>query len=280
MSSVAGSGRASRQVKVKVKKDNSERWLLTYSDLITLLLAFFIVMYGISSADAKKFSKVAASMRKAFNVGVLDGTPASSILEQSTEFSVRTEAGSEEQAGLGSRELEAIFSEMGWMFQEEGLEDKVSIAVRPEGVAISLSGNLLFTSGRAELRPESVRVLSSIGKVLAKLPNPVRVEGHTDDVPPAGADFATNWELSGARAVAVVRYFAEIEGIKPNRLSAVAYSQFHPAAPNDSPQGRARNRRSEILIMYPPTAMGSPSAMVGGYQAIAEKETKGAVATR
>ncbi len=259
MLSRTGSARGSNRV--KAKKDNSERWLLTYSDLITLLLAFFIVMYGISSADAMKFSKLASSMRRAFNVGVLEGTPKSSILDQATELSVSTEAGSEEQAGIGSMELEAVLSEMGWVFQEEGLADKVSISVRPEGVAVSISGNLLFTSGRAELRPESVRLLSSLGKALARLPNPIRVEGHTDDVSPKGSEFPTNWELSGARAVAVVRYFAEIEGISPSRLSAVAYSQFRPAVPNDSPQSRARNRRSEILIMFPaPTASESEGA--------------------
>jgi len=194
-----------------------------------------------------------------------------------------TEAGSEEQAGSGSRELDAVFSEMGWVFQEEGLADKVSVTVRPEGVAIGLSGNLLFTSGRAELRPESVKLLSSIAKVLTKLDNPVRVEGHTDDVPPSGMDFSTNWELSGARAVAVVRYFAEIERINPARLSAVAYSQYRPAVINDSPQGRARNRRSEILIMYPPSAMGAPSTPVATptarMEGAVEEERNSAIAT-
>jgi len=273
MSSVEGSGKDSSLVKpkVKVRKDNSERWLLTYSDLITLLLAFFIVMYGMSSADAKKFAKLAESMKKAFNVGVLEGSPSNSIIDQSSQFSVSNEEGSNEQASLVSNELEELFNEMGWVFKQENLADKVSIEVRPEGIAISISGNLLFTSGRAELRPESVRLLSSIGKAIARLPNPVRVEGHTDDLPPSGSEFTTNWELSGARAVAVVRYFAEIEKIQPNRLSAVAYSQYRPVANNDSPQGRARNRRSEILIMYPPSAMAGLSGSIPSIQSTVEK---------
>lgn len=280
MSSAAGPGRDSSQARVKVKKDNSERWLLTYSDLITLLLAFFIVMYGMSSADAKKFSKLASSMKKAFNVGVLEGSPSSSILDQSTELSTRIDAGSDDQTGLGASELDAVFSEVGWIFQEEGIEDKVSIEVRPEGVAISLSGNLLFTSGRSDLRPESVKLLSSIGKAIARLPNPIRVEGHTDDIPPNGSEFPTNWELSGARAVSVVRYFSEIENIKPSRLSAVAYSQYQPAVANNSPQGRARNRRSEILIMYPPAAMNNHLTLSASPGANTVKESNSANTTR
>ncbi|MGI5835593.1 MAG: OmpA/MotB family protein [Chloroflexota bacterium] len=282
MSPVTGSGRASSRarVQVKVKKDNSERWLLTYSDLITLLLAFFIVMYGMSSADVQKFSQLAASMKRAFNVDVLEGSHSTSILDQSSELPIQIEAGLEDQAGLGATELDIIFSEMGWVFQEEGIEDKVTIQVRQEGVAISLSGNLLFTSGRSDLRPESVRLLSSIAKAIARLPNQVRVEGHTDDIPPNSSFFPTNWELSCARAVAVVRFFTEIEKIDPSRLSAVAYSEYRPVTPNNSPQGRARNRRSEILIMYPPSVMSSSATSTAVAAENINKESNSADTTR
>lgn len=263
------------------KKDNSERWLLTYSDLITLLLAFFVIMYGISSADAKKFSKFSAAMRRAFNVGVLQGDPSASILEQTVGIS--SEAGSAEDMSASSSELDTIFNEMGGILQDEYFADKVTVGVRDEGVAISVSGNLLFASGRADLRPEAVKLLQAVARVLSRIPNPVRVEGHTDDVPPTGTEFPSNWELSGARAVAVVRYLTEIEGIDPSRFSAAAYSQYQPVVPNDSARGRAKNRRSEIVILNVPTA-ATPAAIVGpdgpGGAAIPQKENGVAANTR
>ncbi len=263
------------------KKDNSDRWLLTYSDLITLLLAFFVIMYGISSADVQKFSKFSSAMKKAFNVGVLQGDPSASILEQTMGISSE-EAGAEDMSAA-SNELDTVFNEMGSVMQDEYLADKVSVSSREDGIAISVSGNLLFSSGRADLRPDAVKLLQAVGRVLHRLPNPVRVEGHTDDVPPSGTEYPSNWELSGARAVAVVRYLTEIEGVEPGRLSAVAFSQFQPAVANDSPRGRARNRRSEIVILNMPvasTGTASGRAEAAKPAATPEKENRSAGETR
>ncbi len=273
----AGYARTSR----RPKKENSERWLLTYSDLITLLLAFFVIMYGISSADAKKFTKFSQAMKRAFNVGVLQADPSASILDQTAGIS--TEAGSAEDMSATANELDTIYNEMGPILQDEYLSDKVSLSAREEGIAISVSGNLLFASGRAELRPDALRVLQAVGRILNTLPNPVRIEGHTDDVPPSGTGFSSNWELSSARAVAVVRYLTEIEGVDASRLSAVAYSQFQPVAPNDSPRGRARNRRSEIVILNVPGAPTAASLLQGETPqpaATPEKENSNADTTR
>lgn len=279
MQQQAGSGKIIRPP--KVKKESSERWLLTYSDLITLLLAFFVIMYGISSADAKKFSKFSASMKKAFNVGVLDGSPSASVLEQT--MGISTEAGSAEELSVASSELETVYNGMGSLLEDEALADRVSINVRPEGVAISVSGNLLFASGRAELRPDAVKLLQAVGKVLTDLPNPVRIEGHTDDIPPSGTEFSSNWELSGARAVAVVRYLTEIAGIDADRFSAVAYAQYQPVASNDTARSRAKNRRSEILILNVPTVSSTEPAPTPSTTRPAdapEKESRSAIATR
>ncbi len=244
-------------------KDNSERWLLTYSDLITLLLAFFVIMYGMSSADVQKFSKLADSMRRAFNVDVLQGQTESGVLDSSTSLLP-------DNTGVGSsvdnqqqKDLAMISQEMGWALQQQGLSDNVSLSLRPEGTAISISGNLLFASGKADLRPDAVRLLKSLGTVLSRLPNDVRIEGYTDDIPPTGTGFPTNWELSSARAVAIVRYLSEVEGIDPARLSAVAYSQYRPIVPNDSAQSRSRNRRAEVLILYPSGEQETPVSVSG-----------------
>ncbi|HEX2987228.1 MAG TPA: flagellar motor protein MotB [Chloroflexota bacterium] len=274
-----------RKHRVKPKKENSERWLLTYSDMMTLLLAFFVIMYGMSNADAAKFERLASGMKKAFNVGILTGSPDAAMMEQTMDLI--DSSGGADQTAVEGKDMEMIFSEMGWALDDEALSDKVSVNVRPEGIAISLSGNLLFSSGRAELRPDAVKLLHSLGRVLSRVPNSVRIEGHTDDIAPSGTGYPTNWELSGARAVAVVRYFTEMEGINPQRLSAVAYSQYQPVSANDSARSRARNRRSEILILYPPSqttarAAAAERTPTGGPGSVAssERESNSAVATR
>ncbi|MGE5620318.1 MAG: OmpA family protein [Sphingomonadaceae bacterium] len=279
MQQQAGSGRITRPP--KLKKDNAERWLLTYSDMITLLLAFFVIMYGISSADAKKFTRFSEAMKRAFNVGVLEGSPSASVLEQTVGIS--TEAGDSEDLSAASSTLETVFGEMGSILEDELLADKVSIGLRQEGVAISVSGNLLFASGRADLRPDSLRVLQAVARALARLPNQVRIEGHTDDIPPSGTEYPSNWELSGARAVAVVRYLTEIEGIDPSRLSAAAYAQFQPVSANDSPRSRAKNRRSEILILNTTAASSLgpiPTPIAVGPEDSPEEVDSSAIASR
>lgn len=235
----------------RAKPENQERWLLTYADLITLLLAFFVMMYAISSADATKFSKLAGSMRQAFNVGLLPDRQEGSILAESVVLQSGPAMVEELLAGSQTVDLQMILSEMNWVSQQEGLADKVSFTLRPEGFAIGLYGNLLFASGRAELRPDSARLLHSIAEVLARLPNSVRIEGHTDDISPTGTGFRGNWELSAARSLAVLRHLSEVEGIDPRRMSATAFSEYQPVGPNDSPEARARNRRCEVVILYP-----------------------------
>ena len=253
------------------KKENSDRWLLTYSDLITLLLAFFVIMYGISSADAKKFTKFSAAMKKAFNVDVLQSDPAASILDQTKGLS--TDSSSSSDTSAATAELSVIYSQMGSLLQDDLIGDRLSIIPRSDGIAISVSGNLLFASGRADLRPDAVRVLRSVANVLRDLPNPVRVEGYTDDVPPSGTGYPTNWDLSGARAVAVVRYLTEIEGLQPSRFSAVAFSQYQPVAPNNSARDRAKNRRSEIVILnMPGVSTATPKGANGTQTPVATPE--------
>jgi chemotaxis protein MotB len=252
----------SRRASNQEKHESSERWLLTYADLITLLLAFFVIMYGMSSADAKKFSRLAESMRRAFNVDILEGMPGRSIMEQSMDMSAVNVA-DEALINAEIAGLETLYGTVSDFLEQKGLTDRVEMSLRSDGVAISISGNMLFTSGRAELRPDAVDLLHTLGQALAPLSNQIRVEGHTDDVAPVGTDYPTNWELSGARSVSVVRWLAEIEGIDPGRLSAAAYSEFRPAVANDSPRGRSKNRRSEILVMYSDALTGSMTDLQG-----------------
>ncbi len=121
-----------------------------------------------------------------------------------------------------------------------------------EGVVIGMSGALLFDSGKVELRPEATEVLAEVAKVLRPLPNPLRIDAHTDNIPPESPTYPTNWELSAARAVSVARFLIEEGGIQPERMAAAGYAEYRPVASNDTRENRARNRRAEILVQSVP----------------------------
>lgn len=231
----------SRKRHAEEKHANNERWLLTYADLITLLLVFFVVMYSISKADESKFKRLSASMQKAFNTMVLQGTDTTAV-------------GGESGPDVGNAVLDSFINIRSGVLKiagEMGAQDRVSVTLEREGIAISLSGNLLFDSGRAELRQESVKLLDGIAERLRTLPNEVRVEGHTDNIPVGSDQYPTNWELSTARATVVTRYLSEVDGIPPARLSAQGFAEFRPITDNNTKASRSQNRRVDILIIYP-----------------------------
>ena len=144
---------------------------------------------------------------------------------------------------------ELIFSvqEIAAALNEEGLQDVVTLSVDSGGVTIRVSTPFLFASAQARLRPAALPVLNALTASLARIARPVRVEGHTDNLPIATADFPSNWELAGARSLTILRYF-EGKGIPPERLCAVSHGEYAPVAANDTPEGRARNRRVELYV--------------------------------
>src|SRR6266508_646456 len=224
-------------------KENSERWLLTYSDMITLLLALFLVLYATSRTDPVKFQVVALSLQRAFNVPVLQSAAANSLISigaQPTSFVGLTSVGA------------TIGPELVSYAQREQLGDQISVTASKDAVVISLGGALTFGSGSAELRPEARAALDLIANTLRSLPdrNPVRVEGHTDITTPNSGRFPTNWELSAARAGAAAHYLATA-GIESDRITAVGYADTKPIADNETPEGKIRNRRVEIWILNP-----------------------------
>lgn len=230
-----------RKGHVEENHGNQDRWLLTYADLITLLLVFFVVMYSISKADEKKWAKISASLHKAFNVVVLEGED-------------KTALGGESGPPAADSVMEdfiGLRSDMLKLAEQLGVQNMVNVSLQKDGIAISLSGSLLFDSGRADLRSESTKVLDVIGERLRGIPNEIRVEGHTDDIPVDSDLYPTNWELSSARATTVTRYLAEIGRISPQRLSAQGYGEYRPVTDNKSRENRALNRRVNIVIVYP-----------------------------
>jgi chemotaxis protein MotB len=229
--------------------ENAERWLLTYADLITLLMVFFVVLYSMSSADSSKWKQISAALQQAFNVDVLRGQSASALDDgnstpalpidnviQNNEVPQATRIQNNVQAAIDAQ-------------PSSSQAPDVSVGVDTEGVVIRLSGSYLFDSGRAELKPNSFGVLDAIASELKLLPNDVRVDGHTDSTPIDSPRYPTNWELSAARALAVTRYFTETDGIQATRMEAAGFGEFRPLVLNDTRVHRALNRRVEIHVL-------------------------------
>ncbi len=237
-------------VKTKVVKDTSERWLLTYADLMNLLLILFILLYTISKVDVSKYETVAASLRGAFGdasvnqvIGDAGGAPSLINLEGQNPSPV-VEAQMEEQ------QMEEIRENITEVIEMEGLSGEVDVTVEERGIVISIAEKVLFKSGSADLDADSKLTIEKIGKVLLAIPGKqIRVEGHTDNVPISTSRFPDNQELSTARANSVWRILVNNVGINPKSISATGYGEYRPKMPNDTEANRAQNRRVDIAIL-------------------------------
>jgi chemotaxis protein MotB len=236
--------------------ENAERWLLTYADLITLLMVFFVVLYSMSSADSTKFKRMSAALQQAFNVDVLQGQTQSSIGDgdPAPAVSADTTAISDAQVPQVARLQGAISAVLDGVPQAPD----VTVTVDREGIVIRLSGSYLFDSGRAELKPNSLAVLDTIADQLKLIDNEIRVDGHTDSTPIESSRYPTNWELSTARALAVTRYLSESDGVQATRLMAAGFGEFRPLYVNDTRDHRAMNRRVEIHLLS--STLADPAA--------------------
>ncbi len=233
------------------KPQNHERWLITYADLITLLLVFFIVLYAGSQEDSRKFAVLAQSLRAAFNPIAVDGRGGSSPVFTG---SGSTNGGGSQQELEDFQRIAALLQSVA---EERGLADRIDLRLEEDRIVIGLGSDLLFASGSAQVRPSAEPLLAAVAAALRDKPNAIRVEGHTDDVPISTAEFPSNWELSAARATAVARHLIAA-GLSAGRVEAAAYADTRPRADNRTPEGRAANRRAEIVVLYPPG--GAPTA--------------------
>lgn len=236
--------------------ENLDRWLLTYADLITLLLAFFIVMYSMSQLDAKKFGKMTEAL-----TGVLRG--GESILNEQADA---TKTG---HGLLNIGDLKMIQRHVEARFKSANEELEIATEVTERGLVVHVMESALFKPGSSSLEPKARRVLDIVADMAKPLPNHLRIEGHTDDTPINTAVYPSNWELSSARATEVVRYFTDVHGIPPSRISALGYGQFRPVAPNNSVENRARNRRVDIVVLTMELTLKEPSSSL--YEMTAQK---------
>ena len=243
---------------------DSSAWLTTYGDAVTLLLAFFVMLFAMSSTDAAKFEQMAQSMRTAF-VGSEGILPENTALvgEGDPADTPPVRAPAAPAAPVAAPDLaNQLADEIQQVFESEGLLDIAEVAITPEGVAVRVrTDDVLFATGSARVQPVARQVLTALGPSLRGVPNEIRVEGHTDDVPINRAGY-TNWNLSADRAVAVLSLLADEHGIAPDRLSAVGFGEHAPLVPNDSAEHRTVNRRVEIIIETPPDQVDAADAGV------------------
>lgn len=235
------------------KPENHERWIVTYADMVTLLFATFVVLWAMSDVNETKLEQVRTSIDRAFNTGVLKGALGSSPVFDASAGIAPSMAQAREDALLVIKDRFARFEDASGV-------GGGAIQVRSDAdtITISFSDNLLFDSASATLRPGSQDVLAALAQTMADVPYRARIEGHTDDVPPAGSPYADNLALSFARAEAVVRYLVDVAGVDPRRLEPVALADWHPVASNDTPEGRALNRRADIVFLLAEDAEESP----------------------
>jgi chemotaxis protein MotB len=224
--------------------DNAERWLLTYADMITLLVAFFVMMYSMSVLNLAKFHQVAISIKSGFG-GTVSGA-GHSVLEQSGGEGRKPTILPE----MNPAQPAAIAKQIRHYIRERKLEKDLRVKVTERGVVVTIvTDDMLFPKGEADVTPGTARLLDKVSSIIAKTSNLIRVEGHTDDLPINTTRFPSNWELSTSRATTVVRYLIEHDRIDPARISAAGYADSRPLVPNDSEANRRVNRRVDIVIV-------------------------------
>ena len=256
-----------------------DRWLVSYADFITLLFAFFVVLYSSSQVDKRKAGKLALSIQVAFQrMGIFEPSNAKPPLatSQPMPFSeVQLVENAERVDSLGElssrpvgdlvgtaqrRELNVVQRELETVLQPQIDRHEITVNASHEGIVVSLREAGFFDSGSATLREDKLPTLSKLVEIIQPHSFPVRIEGHTDNVPIHTPAFKSNWELSTARATEVIRLLITRYGISPDRLSASGYSEYHPVASNDTPEGRAANRRVDLVILNPPPGLSLPQS--------------------
>ncbi|MBI5741863.1 MAG: OmpA family protein [Nitrospirae bacterium] len=215
--------------------ENVDRWMVSYADFVTLLFCFFTAMYAISNVDAGKLGKFVKSMREAFEASETGGRAFSVIEDVRILAPMDTEVES-----VVRNELESIAS---------GSKGGIEIRRDGRGVVISVMDKFLFETGKAQLIEDARPLVDGIASAVRHFPNMVRIEGHTDNMPISSSEFPSNWELSSQRAINVAKYFIDRHNINPGRISTTGYAEFRPVAPNDSADGRTKNRRVDIVIL-------------------------------
>lgn len=244
------------------ERENHERWLVSYADFITLLFAFFVVMYSISTVNVGKYRTVSESIKAALHP-VVSSPSSPAAFTMSANKSALTTSNAPGSREVAIRRLKNLL---------KGIKGSPQFAVvqvveKVNGdIVITIPDQLLFNSGEASLRTDALPFLEGLGSSIVELNRYTKVEGHTDNVPIRTAQFPSNWELSAARAVMVVRVLSELYGVPPKHLAAIGLADTRPITANLDQEQRAKNRRVEVVILEqpPPEALqvGNDSALL------------------
>lgn len=239
------------------EEEMNESWLLPYSDLMTLLLAVFIVLFAVSKIDQSKASEMASQFSSMLTIGgggtgVMTGGSGPSDIESGFPDLPKEDEESQEELKMSAAErsdLQELQRKLNAYFEEAGLEGEITSVIDERGLVVSLSSHVLFDSGVATIKSqESINFMLKTGEALSKIQNNIRVEGHTDNVP-ISVTYPSNLHLSSARALTVATLFLEKCNVSPEKLVAVGYGEYHPVATNDTEEGKAKNRRVDIVVL-------------------------------
>ena len=252
---------------------NHERWLVSYADFVTLLFAFFVVMYSISQVSENKYRQLTETLDAVFS----SSQQSDSRVEDVTTDNPSIQEQTIQEPSIQQQREEPLLNTMENLREEvlkslSGLISQGSVAVNGDEnwTEIVLDTEFMFASGQASLSDEARDIFVQLGNILSNYENMVAVGGHTDNVPINNARFTSNWELSSARAVSVVRFLSS-SGINPQRLTAVGYGEFHPVATNDTNDGRNKNRRVVLRVTNKiPTPSVESSSKLGDHNTVAE----------
>jgi len=252
----------SRRSKGHAEEHPDERWVISYADLVTLLLGFFIILYATADANEVKMEALARGLAEAFNVGVKDGASDGSIFDGGTGI-----VPERNDASVLDMDLERVRQVIEERSAMAGLDGQILVSCDEDRIVIRLADNLVFPSASADIRPEARPLLSIVAAAVNQTENEIRVEGHTDNIPLATEKYPSNWELSSARATAVLRVLTEELNVDPARAFAAGYGEYRPIASNLTPEGRALNRRADIVLLYPNASLEGTSGPIEGVPA-------------
>lgn len=261
--------------------DHRDRWMITYADLITLLLIFFVIMYAMSNLDSGKYDVVTQSLQNTFNASDsilelgegLGEKPGQTITENppsevqgedpakgegnpsdsgaaAPEDDNKPLTEREEQFRSQEQELQNLFNVITQYIEDNKLENQIFVADKPQGLSITLSDRFLFDQGQAALKGDAAPTLTKLASLFRDLNTVVSIEGHTDNIPVgANSTYKDNWELSGERALSVLRFFLDTENLNPDGFQYAGYADTRPTGDNTSSAGRQKNRRVEITVL-------------------------------
>ncbi|OME97039.1 flagellar motor protein [Paenibacillus amylolyticus] len=261
--------------------DHRDRWMITYADLITLLLIFFVIMYAMSNLDSGKYDVVTQSLQNTFNASdsilelgeglgekpgqTITETPPSEVQGEDPSDGEGSPSDSgtatpdndnkplterEEQFRSQEQELQNLFNVITQYIEDNKLENQIFVADKPQGLSITLSDRFLFDQGQAALKGDAAPTLTKLASLFRDLNTVVSIEGHTDNIPVgANSTYKDNWELSGERALSVLRFFLDTEKLNPDGFQYAGYADTRPTGDNTTAAGRQKNRRVEITVL-------------------------------